>query len=73
LSRSVIPASTQSAHSASLFEAHRDELGCFAWTGAGRELSEGADVDLHAAISSTADSSAREDLRAGSRHPVLTS
>jgi hypothetical protein len=73
LSRSVIPESTQSAHSASLFEAHRDEYGCPASVGPGRELSGRTAVDLHAAISSTASISAREDARAGSRHPVVTS
>jgi hypothetical protein len=71
LSRSVIPASSQSAHSASLFEAHVDERGPFADAGpgpAGR-----AAVDLHAAIRITADSSAREVPRAGFRHPMVTS
>jgi hypothetical protein len=73
LSRSVIPESTQSAHSASLFEAHRDEYGCLASAGLGRELSGRTAVDLQAAISSTASISARERARAGSRLPVLTS
>jgi hypothetical protein len=68
-----MPASAQSTHSASLFDSHRDESGRFAAVGAGIELSGRAGVDLHAAISSTTDSSAHEDFRAGPRHPVLTS
>jgi hypothetical protein len=39
----------------------------------GRELSGCAAVDLHAASSITAKSSAREHFRAGFRHPVVTS
>jgi hypothetical protein len=73
LSRSVIPASAQSTQSASLFESHRDECGRFAAVDDGIGLSGRAAVDLHAAISTTADSSAHEDLRAGFRHPVVTS
>jgi hypothetical protein len=72
LSRSVIPASWQSTHPASLFEPHCGERGRLAAVD-GRELSGRAAVDLHAASSITAKSSAREDFRAGFRHPVVTS
>jgi hypothetical protein len=72
LSRSDIPASSQSTHPASLVEPHCGERGRLAAVD-GRELSGRAAVDLHAAISITAKSSAREDFRAGFRHPVVTS
>jgi len=73
LSRSVIVASTQSAHSASLFEAHFVDSGRLAAAGAGSDLSGRAAVDLHAASNSTAASSAHEYFRAGSRPLVVTS